>query len=546
MNNPWIGYIDRTYDQIKQAILTKITNPVSGIPEIVDLSDGNVWVKMIGVWAGIAEMLGYYTDNNARESFLSTCRFYKSAIKLARFADYKVQLNVSASVVITLSIDNVYGSDVTILEGTQVETAAGVIFMTTAEAVIVAGTLEIDVDALQYDNITGLVLATLTSGLANQEIIVGDNTIVEDSIQLEIDSVAWTEVDTFAFSEATDKHFVASVDEDGNIVVRFGDGVAGAIHASGYTVTLTYKTTIGILGNDVLVATITILSGSYPVTVSSTNAAVPNNGYGIESLVDLKNNIPRSIRTMLRAVTRQDYIDLLSLVSGVSFADVLYECGTNIYGYIYPVGGGIATDVFCTTVEGQVEGLFTHDLVCKPFGEVVIQISLTLNIYSNYSKTDVTAAVKTAMLEVITGSEMKISNVYQAIEGVSGVDNSEIDNIVITPYAHRFSTTTVHLSWTRSIVDPGGVTTEWKITMLSTTSFQLTKDNVYIGTYNAGVAVVQSEIEFTVNSAYTTGDSWTFVVYRNPYPSYGTLTLDEMSVLTSDVSNLLITIIGGV
>lgn len=66
LENPWIGYTDRTFQQIKDNVLTKFQNLV---PEITDHTESNTWVKGISIWAGVTEMLGYYIDNRARGFF---------------------------------------------------------------------------------------------------------------------------------------------------------------------------------------------------------------------------------------------------------------------------------------------------------------------------------------------------------------------------------------------------------------------------------------------------------------------------------------------
>jgi len=70
MNNPFLSYAERSYLSIKQAIIDKIKNPIIGIPEITDYSEGNDFIKQTGIWSGISEQLGYYLNKKARERFI--------------------------------------------------------------------------------------------------------------------------------------------------------------------------------------------------------------------------------------------------------------------------------------------------------------------------------------------------------------------------------------------------------------------------------------------------------------------------------------------
>jgi len=56
LTQSWVKYIDRSYQQIKQ---NTITNMQAKVPEITDHTEGNIFVKMISIWSGISEMLGY-------------------------------------------------------------------------------------------------------------------------------------------------------------------------------------------------------------------------------------------------------------------------------------------------------------------------------------------------------------------------------------------------------------------------------------------------------------------------------------------------------
>ncbi len=75
LDNPWVGYITRSYQQIKDSLLSRM---VTNNPEITDHSESNILVIIIGMFAGIAEMLGYYIDNMAREAFIATARKFTS------------------------------------------------------------------------------------------------------------------------------------------------------------------------------------------------------------------------------------------------------------------------------------------------------------------------------------------------------------------------------------------------------------------------------------------------------------------------------------
>ena len=92
--NTWVSYIDRTYQQIKDKVLTLLN---SKVPEMTDNTEQNLFVKLLSIWSGIAEMLGYNIDQSARESHISSARLYQSMILLAEQYDYRVKAKLAAS-----------------------------------------------------------------------------------------------------------------------------------------------------------------------------------------------------------------------------------------------------------------------------------------------------------------------------------------------------------------------------------------------------------------------------------------------------------------
>ena len=129
LKNPWVGYVDRSFEQIKSSLLSRLT--ISN-PEITDHSESNILVVIVSMFAGLTEMLGYYIDNMARESFISTARRYVSMVKLVRLLDYRIKTAYPATVDITFTFDAALTANAIIPQNTIVQTSNGIIFYTEA------------------------------------------------------------------------------------------------------------------------------------------------------------------------------------------------------------------------------------------------------------------------------------------------------------------------------------------------------------------------------------------------------------------------------
>ena len=60
LSNGWVGYLQRSYADIKGSLITGLKNRV---PEMTDHTESNLMVLLISMFAGLVEQLNYYIDN---------------------------------------------------------------------------------------------------------------------------------------------------------------------------------------------------------------------------------------------------------------------------------------------------------------------------------------------------------------------------------------------------------------------------------------------------------------------------------------------------
>ncbi len=68
-------------------------------------------------------------------------------------------------------------------------------------------------------------------------------------VSIEIDGKVWTRVDSFKESKPRDKHYVVKIEQNGGMVITFGDGEKGQRPPSGSATTVRYRDGGGASGN---------------------------------------------------------------------------------------------------------------------------------------------------------------------------------------------------------------------------------------------------------------------------------------------------------
>ena len=551
LTNTWVSYFDRTYQQIKDTVLIGVP---SKLPEITDHNETNIIIKILSIISGLIEMLGYYVDTWGQESYITTCRLYSSAVKIANKFDYRIASMLAASVDVTFTLKEINVLNVTIPQGTELETSEPYTFYTTEQVIIIAGNLENTVSAIQKVAVSEVALGVST-GEVGQVFELPDVTIVDKSAVISVLTVNWSHVETFAYSSATDTHFRMSVSVDRKPVIEFGDDINGAIPQNGATINIAYQVCNGVNSNIArneltkIVTSLTLPSGA---ELNCNNDVAASGGADIESLTSLKTRIPLSIKTLQVAVTEQNFLDIANQAPSVLQTALWYECGKNVKLYIVPIGGGYASETLCTEVVLYFENrkLFNTTVDVYPAGSVELMVQAQVEVKSDYQNASVKQAVVDNLVEEFSmenqniGGSLKISDIYQIIENTTGVENSVLNVLTAKPYARSvddFKT----LNWDLTLKETGDSPLYWSIVFVSTTQFQVFQGTNFKGVYSIGNLVSFIELDFVVlTGTYVLGDKWEFYTYPNSIT--GAVELQEYSIPVIQSTNAIITVTGGI
>lgn len=455
ITNKWLNPYQRSYQQIKAKLVESLMGlkDSQGQKLITDYSEGNILIIILSLFAAIAEVLHYYVDNMARETFLSTARRYDSVVKHGALVDYHARAAIAATVDVILSrsiTGNSIGAKLTIPQGTLFTDQSGNSWLAARDVTWYSNVTTCKVPIIQHEKYT-------TSALNNMVVPTGDRVQLNlgtlpngkyyehGSMSLQIGGESWVLVETFAKSKPTDKHFMVSVDESLNPYIMFGDGTFGKKPAAGAKITnVVFYLTNGSQGN---VKSNTITSVPSVISSSITDATVSNaydagGGSNYENFTMLKEHIPLSVKTLGVAITKEDFESLAMLVDGVNKAKADYECGRKLTVYISPDGGAVASSELISRVYNLLSqrAPMTTWLKVKSAGKVQIILEMDVTGKKSYKTAEIQTQILTALYNAYSpeqaeiGGSVRVSDIYALIDNLSTVDYLHLTKFYIKPW----------------------------------------------------------------------------------------------------------------
>lgn len=455
ITNKWLNPYQRSYQQIKAKLVESLMGlkDKDGQKLITDYSEGNILIIILSLFAAIAEVLHYYVDNMARETFLSTARRYDSVVKHGALVDYHARAAIAATVDVILSrslTGNSIGAKLTIPQGTLFTDQSGNSWLSARDVTWYSNVTTCKVPIIQHEKYT-------TSALNNMVIPTGDRVQLNlgtlpngkyyehGSMSLQIGGESWVLVETFAKSKPTDKHFMVSVDESLNPYIMFGDGTFGKKPAAGAKITnVVFYLTNGSQGN---VKSNTITSVPSVIFSSITDATVSNaydagGGSNYENFTMLKEHIPLSVKTLGVAITKEDFESLAMLVDGVNKAKADYECGRKLTVYISPDGGAVASSELISRVYNLLSqrAPMTTWLKVKSAGKVQIILEMDVTGKKSYKTAEIQTQILTALYNAYSpeqaeiGGSVRVSDIYALIDNLSTIDYLHLTKFYIKPW----------------------------------------------------------------------------------------------------------------
>ena len=434
------------------ALLTAMLERVpSTLPEWTGYtSEADVGRVLLELFAHMGDILGYYTDAVANESFLGTAQTRRGVLQHLRLIGYQLSTAVPATADLTITIS------VATKPETQVLVEPGASFSTESgpDAPSVrfeyAGARAFVFEPGDWGEVEdGKCVATKTLPVAEgrriSEVIgVSDGTphqrfalphakVVLHPTGIDPDltindgsTPPWVRQETLAFSGADQPHFAVEVDDQDRGTVVFGDRVPPA-HTE---VRATYRVGGGEHGN-VRAGTIAIDNAPSLNALggSVTNVKQAAGGAERETIDHAVRQAPSVFRTLGRAVTTGDYETQALAFGGVGKVRASSAPGGLVVLTVAPSGGGDVSNDLASGLQAYFEdkrAIGTRIRIDNP-KYIPIYVAAVVDVDPYFSNVRIANQVRAAVRAVLSfdragfGQTLYLSKFYEAIEAIDGV-----------------------------------------------------------------------------------------------------------------------------
>lgn len=443
---PQIDYTSRDYAAIRDDLYSLI--PIFA-PQWTSRDPGDIGVAILEMFAHMADVLHYYIDRSASETFLATASQRESVLRIAKMLGYTpadtspstVELtfqNSTTSAIVVPALTQV--AAYTVVDGSKTEVIFETNAAVTVPAKVGATPGSVTVTATQGYTVADELLGS-SDGTAGQIFTLSESPVIQDSISITASNTVYNNVQYLIESAGTDAVFVSSTDADYVTSVEFGDNVGGKIPPTNSQIYATYRVGGGVYTN-VSINTVTTILTNYAAGLTVNNTSVAVGGADIESIESIRINAPLSVSAGNRAVSLEDYASLAVQVSGVAKAVAVAETYNSVVLYLAPFGdrgtnGSSLTQVFSNLADKV--NLYLEpkmppgaSVTVLPPDFVEINITVVVQALPQWKNSTVQVNAVKALQEILAfdnvvfGQRVTLHYVMSALAGASGVDYSTV------------------------------------------------------------------------------------------------------------------------
>ena len=450
---PQMEYTSKDYTTIRDDLMALIPNFA---PQWTSRDSSDFGIVLLELFAYLGDLLNYQIDRAANESFIDTATQRETVIKLANLLGYYPTASVAAKGTVTFT--NSTASPVTVAAGTTISTpgtGAGSSVSYTLDNAVTVSAISAGVAGTASGNVTQGIKVTneavgTSDGTSNQTFrLANTGTFIDDGLSVAVGGSSYTRVTNILTSVATDTSYVAYTDGDGYTYVKFGDNVSGKIPPkdSAIVVTYRYTTTPPSTGN-ISASTISVISGNTGLNVS--NASAFSGGSDAESTESIRNNAPKALRALTRAVSLEDYESLAVTYSNISKANAIATSFGSISLFLAGPNGSAVSAANLRAIEAWFAPKTPPGttVVASSFTPTYPYLNVSVNVLPQYNNASVQASVQDALATLFNFDGVTFADlisegdIFAACKAVDGVNYITINDFEKLPAVYSQTATT--------------------------------------------------------------------------------------------------------
>jgi len=462
MANSSIDYIAKDFDSIVDALITFATvnfgEDSAGNRQWTNFNEDDFSRTWLEIVAYVGDLIFYYLDVQATQSNLETATIRSAVLDIAKQFGYIVPTASSASGLATFTLNT---SD-TIPVGFRVSADNGAEFFTTSSSPQAGSTtLSVILPVIQGEQRSETFTA---KGVQNEEVVLGFTPLVIDttnsvstlrSPRITVNGNSYDLVNTFIDSLPTDRHYRVVTNEDGQTVIRFGDGIFGEALAPNDTIVVSYRTGGGTVGN-IPASTLNTLVDEATFIDSVINTESFSGGADDPTIDRLRELIPASLQTLERAVAVDDYGDIIvanfSNVLKAAAEENITDSGVDVDIYVVPSGTTITPITTNLSLFNSItDYIDKRKTVTTTFrlldaNGVDVDLKLTAFLLEGASRTEVAQDITTAFTTFFDlsegdtdgagtkfGQRVLLNDLYALLDDIEGIERFEITKFNYIP-----------------------------------------------------------------------------------------------------------------
>ena len=458
---PQIDYTDKDYEALRRALLNFAR---LRLPEWTDRNPADFGMLMVDLFAYMGDVILYYQDRLANETFLETALERSSIVEHLRLIGYELAPPRPASAELDLIFDPGLPS-VVIPTGAQFRTVGTepprIFEYLEPDLTIQFGSDQVEVidgGRLRYPRLPvrqGVTVPTHVIGSAtaeaNQSFALSPGSVIAGSLVVEVDEgagwVRWDRRDSLLYDIGPDgrvrlstpnaRHYTLRFDAAGEATVHFGgDGRFGRLPPQGANnIRASFVSGGGAAGN-VPPGTIREALTVIPNLAELSNPAAAAGGQDAEAAMDAVRAGPMAFRARQRAVTMEDYEAMAHLAGGVAKARARTVSWNHVDLYVAPAGPALVPvpetlrrRLLAFFEDRRMAGTFVRILGAQP---AVIDISAEIAHDERYRADAVRQAVTEAAAATLAfdsaafGQPVYLSALHDAMLRAPGVRTANI------------------------------------------------------------------------------------------------------------------------